>query len=107
MATDIDLGARSVASVWRVGPVTITKDGATWDLTTGSVAFVFEEPDRATQFTRAAVPLTDGSDGVFYYDCTVADFTEAGYWTMGIEVTDGGNPYKYPYEIGFNAVDNP
>lgn len=111
MATtrEIDLGQRNIASVYRFGPVTITKDGgSTWDLSTGSVAFVFEGPDRSTVVGPvAATKYTDGSDGVFYYDCTVSDFTDVGNWTMGITVTDGANVTSYPYEIGFTMADNP
>lgn len=103
----IDLGEFNIASVYRFGPVTIQKDGATWNLSSGTVTFKFESPDRSTQTTVAASPLTDGSDGVFYYDCTVTDFTQTGDWTMGITVTDGANVTKFPYEIGFHMNDNP
>lgn len=103
----IDLGEFNTASVYRFGPVTIKKDGAAWDLSAGSVAFRFESPDRTTQTSVPATALTDGSDGLFYYDCTVTDFTQVGDWTMGITVTDGANVTKYPYEIGFHVNDNP
>ncbi len=105
---DIELDDVNVASVVRLGPVTLKRKGVVWDLSAGTVSFVLEAPDRTTQTTVAAVAFTDGSDGEFYYDTLVTDITQEGDWTMGISVTDGADgPFKFPYQIGFRANDNP
>ncbi len=107
-ARDILLDDVNVASVVRIGPVTIKRDGVAWDLSNGTVSFVFEAPDRSTRVTVAAIEYTDGTDGKFYYDSSVTDFTQEGDWTMGITVTDGADgPFKFQHEIGFHANDNP
>lgn len=99
---EVDLGRFSVESVDRIR-ITILKDGTAW---TGidSVDFVFEKPDRSTQFTRSA---TNEGSNVWYYDTTVTDFEETGDWTMNVRVTDGSIVKRYPYAIGFQVEDNP
>lgn len=103
---EVFLGEFNVGSVDRIR-ATITKDGETWDLSGGSASLRFEAPDRATQFDRAMVAESDGSDGVFVYDTEIADIDQAGYWTLRLKVVDGAVVKVYPYEISLHAVDEP
>lgn len=103
--TTIDLGPVGLYSVKRFR-ATIKKDGVTWDLSSGSVQFVFEKPDRSTQLTFAGIAESAVS-GIFYYDTTTLDLDTVGLWTLNVRVTDGTVVDRYPYEIGFEVVDYP
>lgn len=100
---DIELEAVNVASVDRFQD-TITKDGAAWDLTSGSVLATFHSPDGLSDFMRAMTPLTPAS-GVFYVDTLVTDILTLGWWRIALKVTDGTIVKHYPYRITFLAVD--
>ncbi len=104
-ASDIDLGQVGIYSVKRFR-VTIKKDGNPWDLSSGSVQFVFEKPDRSTQNSYAGV-AENAAAGIFYYDTTTTDLDTTGRWTLNVRVTDGTVVDRYPYEIGFDVVDYP
>ena len=95
----------NIASVDRFR-VTLRKDGAIWNLSAGSVQFVFEKPDRVTQLVVNAT-AENAAAGIFYYDTLVTDFDVTGQWTMNVRVTDGSVVKRYPYEIGFRVNDNP
>lgn len=101
----IDLGQFNIDNTDRI-EVTVLKDEAPWDLTSGSVSFTFRAPDRSTQFVREATP-SNAPLGVFYYDTTISDFTVTGDWTMAVKVVDGPVIKTYPFEIGFSVVDEP
>jgi hypothetical protein len=105
MATAINLGVFNIESVERIR-FRIKKDGANWDLSSGSVSLKFEKPNRSTQFDRDMV-AEDAAEGLFYYDTTITDVDTAGFWHLGVTVTDGATVKKYPYEITFKANDNP
>lgn len=104
MATtkEIDLGKIQIESVRRLR-FTFKKDGAAWS-SMSAITLLFENPDRTTQFSRS---MTQEADNIWYYDLTTTDITDTGYWTIGVTVTDSGNPITYPYEIGFNARGQP
>lgn len=103
--TTLDLGRLSVGNVYRFR-VTITKDGAAWNLSSGSVQIVFEKPDRSTTITQNMV-AENAAGGIFYYDNAAAEIDTEGYWGLTIIVTDGTVVQRYPYEIGFHASSNP
>lgn len=105
MATyDIDLGQFGIGSTKRLR-ATIKKNGTAW-VGLDSVQFIFEKPDRSTQFTRNAV-LEEPDAGVWYYDLTTTDVLVSGYWTLNVIVVDGGTTLRYPYSIDFYVSDNP
>lgn len=105
----VDLGKFCAASVDRIGPFDITKDGIAW---TGisSVTFTFEAPDRETQFTRAGTLLTVGGAD-WYYDTLVTDIAaeeaSLGNWTVGVKVVAGAVVKYYPHEIYFEVNQLP
>lgn len=106
MATlDINLGEFNTGSVDRIR-ATITKDGAVWNLSSGTVTLTFEKPDRATQFSRSMV-AENAAGGIFYYDTTTTEIDETGWWTVTMTVVDGAVTKIYPYEIGFHVSDQP
>jgi hypothetical protein len=102
---EIDLGEFTIGNVDRI-KVSISKDDVAWNLSGGTVTFTFEKPDRITQFEVTASEL-DPTNGVFFYDTTINDLDQIGYWTLGVKVTDGAIVKKYPYEIFFRVVDEP
>lgn len=103
--TQVNLGNLRVGSVYRFR-ATITKDGSAWNLSTGSVAIVFEKPDRSTTITRSMTPES-ASGGIFYYDNAADEIDTEGYWTYTVIVTDGLVVQEYPHEMGFYASSSP
>lgn len=111
---DIDLGQFNKGNTDRI-QFTITKDGVAWNLSNAVVTATFKGPDRVpgppTTFTVNMTKNTDGSDGVYYYQTLTTDLTVAGWWTMGVQVTDNSaSPpiiKKWPYQIGLKVNDEP
>ena len=104
--TDLNLGKLSVRDIVRF-EASITRDDEVWSLSGATVTFRFKKPDRSTSFDRTAVELTDGTDGVFYYDTEDTDLDAAGWWTMTVIVDTGVVVRTYPYEIGFDVMEQP
>jgi hypothetical protein len=102
---DIDLGKFNIGDTDRI-EFTVTKDGVPWDLTAADVTLVFEKPDRATRFSRT-MTVDAGAPSVAYYDTAVGDVLTAGWWTLTVKIVDGIVVKRYPYSIGFEAVDEP
>lgn len=106
---EIDLGKVHVGSVERLRFTLKKKNSAgTFVAWSGidSVTITFENPDRTTQTDHVCI-LEDDTSGIWYYDTTTTDVTSVGYWTVGINIVDGGIDYKYPYEVSFEAVSHP
>ncbi len=80
----------------------ITKNGVAWNLAGATVTVTFgkEGGDGPTPFTRAATPLTDGTDGVMYYDTTTTDFLAIyeGNWRLKVRVVQSSIDEKSEYQ---------
>lgn len=100
---EIDLGVLSVRSVERLR-FPLTKDGEPW-VGVDSATIVLKDPD-GVQTTHAMSNETPDA-GVWYYDLTITDVTTAGRWEANVRVTDGAVVKRYPYEIAFQANDEP
>lgn len=104
MATkEINLGPININSVETLR-FPLYKDGEPW-IGIDSVEAVFEAPDRETQFTRALEKETPDAGVWLYTTDNVGDVDTGGWWTVALTVTDGTIVKTYPYEIGFEAVD--
>lgn len=101
----INLGTFNISGTDRLR-ATLRKDEVPWDITSATITFRFEKPDRTTRFNRAAV-IEDGAGGVCYYDTVTTDLDTVGYWTVSVRVEDGLIDKWYPYEICFYVSDNP
>lgn len=82
-----------------------SKDGASWNLSGGSVRLLLQRPD-GTILARAAsaVAATNGT-----FECTVPgtdlSTTQLGRWFRRWEITDGGTVYQAPeVPIAFELV---
>jgi hypothetical protein len=98
---EVDLGTFAAESTDRIR-LTITKDDVAW---TGidSVVFRFTPPS-GTEFDRDGVNETP-DEGVWYYDTTTTDLTEAGDWSLSVQATDGSVVKWYPHNILFTVTD--
>jgi hypothetical protein len=100
---ELSFGTVNVENVDRLR-MTIYKDDVPWDLTLGSVELTFSRKGVTETFTRTAV-AEDAAEGIFYYDTTVTDLTEAGMWLIRVTATDGDIVKTYPYEISLRVVE--
>ncbi len=103
--SDINLGRFNVGNVDRLR-VTITKDGAAWNLAIGSVSIRFETP---AGVRGDWIPMLPESTigGIFFYDTTTSLIDTAGDWKVGIKVIDGTVTKIYPEEILMEVEDQP
>lgn len=100
---ELTFGTVNVENVDRLR-MSIEKDDVPWDLSLGSVELTFSRKAVTETFSRDAV-AEDATTGIFYYDTTVTDFTEAGMWLVRVTVTDGTIVKTYPYEISLRVVE--
>ncbi len=74
--------------------VTIIEDDAALDISTATVkSIIFQKPD-GTILTKTATFLTDGTDGIIYYDTIAGDLDQSGIYKVQGAVSIGGGAYK-------------
>lgn len=74
--------------------VTIIEDDAALDISTATVkSIIFQKPD-GTVLTKTATFLTDGTDGIIYYDTIAGDLDQSGVYKVQGAVSIGGGSYK-------------
>lgn len=74
--------------------VTIIEDDISLDISTATVkSIIFQKPD-GTVLVKTATFLTDGSDGIIYYDTVSGDLDQAGVYKIQGAVSIGGGSYK-------------
>lgn len=75
-----------VGDVGTVLQITLTRDGATFDLSTATVkTFTLISPTHVKQLKTAAF-TNSGSDGKVQYTTIAGDLNEPGVWTMQAHV---------------------
>jgi|DEB0MinimDraft_4_1074332.scaffolds.fasta_scaffold18926_2 hypothetical protein len=63
------------------------QDGAVVDIADATTKnLVMWKPDGTTVVTKGMSFLTDGTDGVLYYDMEASTITTVGEWTMQVDV---------------------
>lgn len=74
--------------------VTITEDGADLDISTATVkTIIITKPD-GTVLTKTATFLTDGTEGIIYYDTVSGDLDQSGFYKIqGYIEISGGSYY--------------
>lgn len=74
--------------------VTIIEDDAALDISTATVkSIIFQKPD-GTILTKTATFLTDGTDGIIYYDTIAGDLDQSGIYKVQGAVSIGSGSYK-------------
>ena len=73
--------------------VDIKEDGQSVDISGGIVEFKMKKPSGAI-LSNSATFLTDGTDGLVYYNSASGDFDEEGSWKLQAIVTLGSGYYQ-------------
>lgn len=68
----------------------VSEDDVVLDISAATgLQFIFEKPDRTT-VTKSALFLTDGTDGMLYYETIAGDIDLPGWWRVQAAFTLGG-----------------
>jgi len=70
------------------------ENGAVKDISyTTTRQFIFKKPD-GTTVTKTALFLTDGEDGILYYNTVDGDLNLEGRWTLQVRLVGTGSDKK-------------
>src|SRR5262245_24069823 len=85
---------------------TITRDGAPWDLSGGSVNVIWVTPAGVQMSPIAATAQGTGSDGVYYYDVSTSFWTLIGLWQLTWKGVDAGGKVGFdgPYGLAVKKI---
>lgn len=73
---------------------TIYEDGSVQDISTATVKEIIFQSPAGTTTSFTATFLTDGTDGIIYYDTLVDYLNEAGLWKTQAKIEINGGTYR-------------